>query len=120
MTSLVRVHAPALGLALVLSCVAGGAQAGFLVLACQGARGPYELTLDDDQGRFVSTQGGAQTQLVLRGLTKDGGALNARGYVAGRGTDFAFVQRGSGATITYSFGNGGKQSDECRVTSQSR
>jgi len=120
MTSLVRVHAPALGLALVLSCVAGGSQAGFLVLACQGARGPYELTLDDDQGRFVSTQGGAQTQLVLRGLVKEGGGVNARGHVAGRGTDFTFAQRGSSATITYSFGNGGKQVDDCRVTSLSR
>jgi len=99
---------------------AGPGQAGFMALACQSARGAYDLTLDDDQGRFVSTQGGAQTQLVLRGLVKEGGGVSARGYVAGRGTDFNFVQRGSRATITYYFGNGGKQVDECRVTSQGR
>jgi hypothetical protein len=99
---------------------AGSAQAGFMSLTCQGTRGAYELTLDDDQGRFVSTQGGAQTQLILRGLVKEGGGVTARGHVAGRGTDFAFTQRGSSATITYSFGNGGKQVDDCRVTAQSR
>jgi hypothetical protein len=102
------------------SLAAGPAQAGFMTLTCQNARGVYELTLDDDQGRFVSTQGGAQTQLVLRGLVKEGGGVNARGHVAGRGTDFTFAQRGSSATITYSFGNGGKQVDDCRVTSLSR
>lgn len=100
--------------------LASPAQAAFMALSCQSARDAYELTLDDDQGRFVSIQNGAQTQLVLRGLVKEGGGVTARGYVSGRGTDFTFVQRGSGATITYSFGNGGKQVDECRVTSLSR
>lgn len=95
----------------------GSAQATTYWFTCKTSQVEYQLTLDDEAGTMVSVLGKAETQHVFRSLRKENGAITASGFVAGRGTDFTFTYRYD-ATISYSYGNGGKRVDTCKLVSQ--
>ncbi len=107
---------PSLLLACFLAAVPC-AQATTYVMSCKAGQSEYQLTLDDEAGTMVSTLGRSETQHVFRSLRKENGTITAHGFVAGRGTDFSFSYRYE-ATITYSYGNGGKRTDTCKLISQ--
>jgi hypothetical protein len=100
-----------------LLTAADGAQATYYVMSCKAGGTDYQLLLDDEAGTMVSILGKSETQHVFRSLRKENGAITASGFVAGRGTDFTFSYRYE-ATITYSYGNGGKRVDTCKLVSQ--
>ena len=105
---------------LFLACLLGAtsaAQATSYVMSCKAGQTEYQLFLDDEAGTMVSVLGKAETNHVFRSLRKENGAITASGFVAGRGTDFTFTYRYD-ATISYSYGNGGKRVDTCKLVSQ--
>ncbi len=93
--------------------------ASVLTMACKNANQDYELILDDESGAFTQIINNAETRLILRSLKKENGTITANGYLSGRGTDFSFIHKYS-PSITFSYGNGGKRTDECRVISNVR
>ena len=97
------------------------AQAGVMNLSCGSGAAAYDLMIDDDRGVMTSTvtATGAVTQLVVRGIKRENGAVFARGYISGRGTEFEFNYKYSGQ-MSYLFGNSGKRSDDCRLVSDYR
>ncbi len=105
---------------LFLVCLLGAtsaAQATSYVMSCKAGQTEYQLLLDDEAGTMVSVLGKTETNHVFRSLRKENGAITASGFVAGRGTEFTFTYRYE-ATITYSYGNGGKRVDTCKLVSQ--
>jgi len=104
----------------LLACLIGAssaAQATTYVMSCKAGGTDYQLILDDEAGTMVTTLGKSETHHVFRSLRKENGAISASGFVAGRGTDFTFTYRYE-AVLTYSYGNGGKRVDTCKLVSQ--
>ena len=104
---------------LVAPLLALPAQAGVMRMTCGSGAAAYDLMLDDDNGVMVSTANNIDTKLVLRGVKRENGSVYARGYLAGRGTEFEFTSKYT-TEISYLFGNGGRRTDECRIISNSR